>query len=102
MMGEKQPDMNNAQAVAALVGRHTEHKSNNQFSGDNAALSAVLQRHPSLITRMTKAGAIPVRYNPVLMAWAGERGVADEMARHLGKTCPCCNQPLPKIAVDMG
>lgn len=86
---------NKAQSVAALVGRHTPTDNKNQFSGDNLALAGVLDRHPSLVTRMVKAGAIPVRYNSVLLEWARERGLADEMVGYLGRVCPCCGGALP-------
>lgn len=87
--------MNKAVAVAELVGQHTETYKGNQFSGNNAALARVLGRHPSLITRMTKAGEIPARYNSTLMAWARKAGVTHEMAGLVAQTCPCCGQSLP-------
>jgi len=87
--------MNKVEAIAALVGAHTETYQGNQFSGNKSALAAVLGRHPSLVTRFAKAGTVPARYNETLLKWAKEHGVSEQMAFYLEDRCPCCNQKLP-------
>jgi len=85
---------NKAEAVAALVGSHTATYQGNQHTGNNAALAALLGRHPSMVTRFVKSGTVPARYNSALMAWAKEKGIAEAMAVNLEQICQCCGQRL--------
>lgn len=81
---------NRVEAIAALVGAHTETYQGNQFTGNNKALASLLGVHPSRVTRWVDAGSIPVQHNRALMAWADGRGVLAEMKPQLEQICPCC------------
>lgn len=88
--------MNKAEAVAKLVGSHTETNTGNQFSGHNAALAVVLGRDRAMVTRMIAAGWVPHKHNQVLMAWAVAKGLEDDMWALLEHTCPCCGHVKPQ------
>jgi len=82
--------MNKVEAIAALVGAHTETYQGNQFSGNNKALALLLGVHPSRVTRWVAAGSIPVQHNRALMAWAYPKRVTPDMRKNLEPICPCC------------
>lgn len=82
--------MNKVEAVAALVGAHSETYQKNQFTGNNKALASLLGVHPSRVTRWVDAGSIPVQHNRSLMTWAVGHGVLAEMKPQLEQICPCC------------
>jgi hypothetical protein len=64
--------------------------------GSKAALAAIIQRHPSQVTRFVKYGYLPAEHNKAVAKWVAAGGDA-AVLEHLQPVCPCCGQAIDRV-----
>ena len=71
--------------------------------GGKEVLAQAIGRHPSVVTRMAKAGKIRPEFNAVLREWIDGRVPWVKQPAALDclepDVCPTCGQPVPHGAV---
>jgi hypothetical protein len=64
--------------------------------GSKAALAAIINRHPSQVTRFVKYGYLPAEHNKAVEAWVADGGDA-AVLEHLQPVCACCGHALDRV-----